>query len=123
MLEENAYWQPLSSPWKFTSNSTLVVEYNRILTWNSDSNSMLNIDRFDSTMMRNGCLTICLFKIPQDVLFQYEKLVRVLLEILGGAGQEDFVERIAIYLLNSLACQVEGPQKTLVGQLGAIQVR
>ena len=35
-------------------------------------------------------------------LFQYEKLVRVLLDILGGPGQEEFVERITIYLLNSL---------------------
>lgn len=55
-------------------------------------------------------------------MFAYEKLVRILLEILGGTNQEEFVERIAIYLLNSLACQVEGMQKKLVGDLGAIEV-
>jgi len=31
------------------------------------------------------------------------------------------VERVAIYLLNSLACQVEGGHKQLAGDLGAIQ--
>jgi len=75
-------------------------------------------------MMRNGCLTICHFKIPQDVMFIYEKLVRILLETLGGtsnSNNEEFNERIAIYLLNSLACQVEGDHKRLVGNLGAIQ--
>jgi Zyg-11 family protein len=42
------------------------------------------------------------------------------LEILGSTNLEEFVERIAIYLLNSLACQVEGEHKKLVGDLGAI---
>ena len=32
------------------------------------------------------------------------------------------MRRIAIYLLNSLACQVDGEQKELVGDLGAIEV-
>ena len=31
--------------------------------------------REDPTMMRNGCLTLCQFNIPQDVLFDYERLV------------------------------------------------
>ena len=35
---------------------------------------------------------------------------------------DDFVRRIAMYLLNSLACQVDGHQKQLVGDLGAIVV-
>ncbi|CAG7645864.1 unnamed protein product [Allacma fusca] len=80
----------------------------------------MEVHKFDPTMMRNGCLTICHFQIPLDVLFNYEKLVRLLLEILGSTNLEEFVERIAIYLLNSLACQVEGEHKKLVGDLGAI---
>lgn len=36
--------------------------------------------------------------------------------------QEGFVQRIGIYLLNSLACQVDGFQKQLLGDLGAIHV-
>ena len=36
--------------------------------------------------------------------------------------QEEFVQRIGIYLLNSLACQVDGKEKQLVGDLGAITV-
>lgn len=76
----------------------------------------------DSTMMRNGCLTLCQFKIPQHVLFEYRRLVKLLLRLIRGRGDgDDFVRRIAIYLLNSLACQVDGEQKELVGDLGAIE--
>ena len=35
--------------------------------------------REDPTMMRNGCLTLCQFNIPQDVLFDYERLVTVMM--------------------------------------------
>ncbi|MPC27462.1 protein zer-1 homolog [Portunus trituberculatus] len=76
----------------------------------------------DSTMMRNGCLTLCQFRIPQDVLFEYRRLVQLLLRLIKGRDNgDDFVRRIAIYLLNSLACQVDGEQKELVGDLGAIE--
>ncbi|KAK4292197.1 hypothetical protein Pmani_035017 [Petrolisthes manimaculis] len=75
----------------------------------------------DSTMMRNGCLTLCQFRIPQDVLFEYRRLVQLLLRLIEDRDDgDDFVRRIAIYLLNSLACQVDGEQKMLVGDLGAI---
>ncbi|KAF5297204.1 hypothetical protein FQA39_LY12219 [Lamprigera yunnana] len=74
----------------------------------------------DDTMMRNGCLTLCQFKIPQDVIFQYERLVDILLHSVYGMQQESFVQRIGIYLLNSLACQVDGVQKVKLGELGAI---
>lgn len=36
--------------------------------------------------------------------------------------EEGFVQRIGIYLLNSLACQVDGAQKQILGDLGAISV-
>lgn len=74
----------------------------------------------DDTMMRNGCLTLCQFNIPQDVLFEYERLVKILLHGVSYREQEGFVQRIAIYLLNSLACQVDGSQKMFLGDLGAI---
>ncbi|GAB0100363.1 Protein zer-1 homolog [Sergentomyia squamirostris] len=74
----------------------------------------------DDTMMRNGCLTLCQFTIPNDVLFEYERLVRILLHGVSDTEQEGFVQRIAIYLLNSLACQVDGRQKLFLGDLGAI---
>ncbi|XP_075228919.1 protein zer-1 homolog [Lycorma delicatula] len=80
----------------------------------------MNEHRDDDTMMRNGCLTLCQFKIPQDVLFEYERLVLMLLHIVSEMEQEGFVQRIGIYLLNSLACQVDGCQKQLLGDLGAI---
>ncbi|CRL08339.1 CLUMA_CG021260, isoform A [Clunio marinus] len=73
----------------------------------------------DDTMMRNGCLTLCQFSIPSDVLFEYERLVKILLHGVSDTEQS-FVQRIAIYLLNSLACQVDGNQKLFLGDLGAI---
>ncbi|XP_071445512.1 protein zer-1 homolog [Hetaerina americana] len=80
----------------------------------------MSTHRDDDTMMRNGCLTLCQFKIPQDVLFDYERLIHILLHIVWEMEQEGFVQRIGIYLLNSLACQVDGYQKQLLGDLGAI---
>ncbi|XP_044745986.1 uncharacterized protein LOC123307655 [Coccinella septempunctata] len=74
----------------------------------------------DETMMRNGCLTLCQFKIPNDVLFEYNRLVDILLHSVNGLQQESFVQRIGIYLLNSLACQVDGRQKIKLGELGVI---
>lgn len=56
-------------------------------------------------------------------LFDYERLVHILLYIVSEMEQEGFVQRIGIYLLNSLACQVDGFQKQLLGDLGAIEVR
>jgi len=85
-------------------------------------NGMLT-HREDPTMMRNGCLTICQFNIPQDVLFDYERLVKILLHIVSEHTSEEnnFIQRAGIFLLNTLACQVDGDQKTLVGSLGAIE--
>lgn len=80
----------------------------------------MSVHRNDETMMRNGCLTLCQFKIPTDVLFEYERLVDVLLYSVHGMTAESFVQRIGIYLLNSLACQVDGHQKVRLGELGAI---
>ncbi|RXG69704.1 Protein zer-1-like protein [Armadillidium vulgare] len=76
----------------------------------------------DTTMMRNGCLTICQFRIPQDIGFSYRRLVELLLKLVKlHIDNEDFVRKVAMYLINSLACQVDGQQKELVGDLGAIE--
>lgn len=56
-------------------------------------------------------------------LFEYRRLVQLLLRLIRCRSDgDDFVRHIAIYLLNSLACQVDGEQKELVGDLGAIEV-
>ena len=56
-------------------------------------------------------------------VFDYRRLVKLLLKLVKSPNENDeFVRRIAIYLLNSLACQVDGQQKELVGCLGAIEV-
>lgn len=55
-------------------------------------------------------------------LFEYERLVVMLLHIVSNMDQVGFVQRIGIYLLNSLACQVDNYQKQLLGDLCAIDV-
>ncbi len=55
-------------------------------------------------------------------MFMYERMVTVLLKMVAPDDQEEFVQRIGIYLLNSLACQVDGNEKRMVGDLGAISV-
>ena len=49
-------------------------------------------------------------------------MVRVLLRIVAPRVNEEFVQRIGIYLLNSLACQVDGHEKKLIGDKGGIEV-
>ncbi|XP_052789748.1 protein zer-1 homolog [Mya arenaria] len=74
------------------------------------------------TMMRNGCLTLCHFNIPEEVLHCYTRLVKVLLQMLQHDHNDDFLMRIGIFLLNSLACQVESEQKQILGDLSIIEV-
>ncbi|XP_036337281.1 protein zer-1 homolog isoform X2 [Rhagoletis pomonella] len=74
----------------------------------------------DDTMLRNGYLTLTQFQMPNDVLFEYERLIKVLLHGVSKTEQEGFVQRIAIYLLNTLACQVDGKQKLFLGELGVV---
>ncbi|XP_022908305.1 protein zer-1 homolog isoform X2 [Onthophagus taurus] len=80
----------------------------------------MSVHRNDDTMMRNGCLVLCQFKVPLDVVFDYERLVELLLHSVYGMPQESFVQRIGIYLLNTVACQVDGQQKIKLGELGAV---
>lgn len=75
----------------------------------------------DDTMLRNGYLTLTQFSMPNDVLFEYERLIRVLLHGVSKTEQEGFVQRIAIYLLNTLACQVDGRQKLFLGDMGVVR--
>lgn len=51
----------------------------------------------------------------------YEALVKLLLHLAKHAEQESYVQRIGIFLLNCLACQVTGREKRLLGQLGCIE--
>ena len=78
--------------------------------------------REDETIMRNGCLNLCQFRIPNDMIFEYERLVIILIDTIIAMERDSFIQRIGIYLLNSLACQVDTSQKARLGELGVIQV-
>lgn len=87
-----------------------------------DSKRRGECHEFDSQAIeRLLTLTLPIFFFSQ--LFEYERLVKILLHGVSDSEQEGFVQRIAIYLLNSLACQVDGRQKLFLGDLGAIGVR
>ncbi|XP_078051692.1 protein zer-1 homolog isoform X2 [Augochlora pura] len=75
----------------------------------------------EETVMCNGCLTLSQFRIPQDVMSNYETLVKLLLNCAKYVRQNHWVLRIVIFLLNSLSCQVTGREKRLLGNLGCIE--
>ena len=55
----------------------------------------------------------------------YEDVVRLLLKVLPMQyenNDNNFIEYIAVSILNSLACQVDYSEKQTQGDLGAIQV-
>lgn len=51
----------------------------------------------------------------------YKALVELLLHSAKHAEQESYVQRIGIFLLNTLACRVTGREKRLLGNLGCIK--
>lgn len=55
-------------------------------------------------------------------LFEYKRLVDVLLYTTTEMTDALFIQRIAIYLLNTLACQVDRAYKSLLGEAGAVPV-
>ena len=55
-------------------------------------------------------------------LYCYNRLVEVLLHMLRQTYNDDFLLRIGIFLLNSLACQVEGEHKQILGKMGIVEV-
>ncbi|KAK1128638.1 hypothetical protein K0M31_003096 [Melipona bicolor] len=81
----------------------------------------MSIHKNEEIMMRNGCLTLFQFRLPQDVMSHYETLVKLLLHLAKHAQQESYIQRIGIFLLNTLACQVTGREKRLLGNLGCIK--
>lgn len=78
-----------------------------------------------SVFLTDTILPVCSILFQQ---FDYDRLVRILLHIITEMEHEtssngsNFVLRIAIYLLNSLACQVDNAHKKLLGELGVIKV-
>lgn len=51
----------------------------------------------------------------------YETLVKLLLHLAKHARHQSYVQRIAVFLLNTLACHVTGREKRLLGNLGCIK--
>lgn len=75
----------------------------------------------EQTMVRNCCLSLCQFDVPNDLLFDYTRAARLLLRVIDEF-QDQMTQRIVVYLLNSMACHVEGEQKVAVGELNAVEV-
>lgn len=88
-------------------------------------------------MVRNCCLSLCQFEIPQEILFDYGRVAQLLVRVLQTHSSDSLTQRIVVFLLNSMvclaavrlikllqikACHVEGDQKIQVGDIGAIEV-
>ncbi|CAI4231207.1 unnamed protein product [Auanema sp. JU1783] len=76
----------------------------------------------EQVMVRNCCLSLCQFEIPQEILFDYSRLAVLLVTVLQHHNADNLTQRIVVFLLNSMACHVEGDQKVQVGSLGAIEM-
>uniref|UniRef100_A0A0K0F7S8 Zyg eleven-related protein 1 (projected from Caenorhabditis elegans ortholog zer-1) n=1 Tax=Strongyloides venezuelensis TaxID=75913 RepID=A0A0K0F7S8_STRVS len=76
----------------------------------------------EQVMVRNCCLSLCQFDIPSEVVFDYYRLAKLLVRVLKTHSSDQLTQRIVIFLLNSMACHVDGEQKIQVGELGAIEV-
>uniref|UniRef100_A0A914WS21 Uncharacterized protein n=1 Tax=Plectus sambesii TaxID=2011161 RepID=A0A914WS21_9BILA len=75
----------------------------------------------EQVMVRNCCLSLCQFEIPQEILFDYNRVARLLVVVLRHHSADHLTQRIVVFLLNSMACHVEGEQKVQVGNIGAIE--
>ncbi|VDM72472.1 unnamed protein product [Strongylus vulgaris] len=75
----------------------------------------------EQVMVRNCCLSLCQFEIPQEILFDYSRLAILLVTVLQHHNADNLTQRIVVFLLNSMACHVEGDQKVQVGSFGAIE--
>jgi len=71
----------------------------------------------DTLLMRNGCMVLWQFQVPQDLLCLYERVVEILLYIgeHHSSEEESYTQRAAVLLLNGLVCHVDGEQKRVMG--------
>uniref|UniRef100_A0A915DMX0 Uncharacterized protein n=1 Tax=Ditylenchus dipsaci TaxID=166011 RepID=A0A915DMX0_9BILA len=76
----------------------------------------------EQVMVRNCCLSLCQFEIPQEVLFNYGRAATLLVRVLEMHSSDQLTQRIVVFLLNSMACHVEGDHKIEVGTIGAIEI-
>uniref|UniRef100_A0A1I7UJW1 Protein kinase domain-containing protein n=1 Tax=Caenorhabditis tropicalis TaxID=1561998 RepID=A0A1I7UJW1_9PELO len=84
--------------------------------------SGMEVHMEEQVMVRNCCLSLCQFEIPQDILFDYSRLAVLLVSVLQHHNADNLTQRIVVFLLNSMACHVEGDQKIQVGSFGAIEM-
>ncbi|KFD65522.1 hypothetical protein M514_01427 [Trichuris suis] len=74
----------------------------------------------EQTMVRNCCLSLCQFEIPNDLLLNYIRTISILLVVLEQF-EDVMTQRIVVHLLNTMACHVTGAQKLTVGGLNAVE--
>ncbi|CAD5213987.1 unnamed protein product [Bursaphelenchus okinawaensis] len=75
----------------------------------------------ETVIVRNCCLAACQLEVPGDVAFAYRRMVKILVHILNNHYADITTPRVVVYLLNSMACHVEGDHKVEVGNFGAIE--
>lgn len=73
------------------------------------------------TLLRNCGLTLLNFDIPGDFCFDFERVVKNLINVLQTKDSDGLLPRIYVYMCNSIVCHVEGEKKLQVGKLGLVQ--
>ena len=72
-----------------------------------------------------GCSTNIYFILSPLQMVDFARLVEIVLLCVSNhydyTAGNNFIQRAGICLLNALACQVEGQQKLLVGDFGAME--
>ncbi|KAG9509160.1 Protein zer-1-like protein [Fragariocoptes setiger] len=72
-------------------------------------------------VLRNGVLIMVNTNI-QYLTFEYLRVSLITMHIINASFDDDgFMQRVAVFLLNSIACQTGGLQKVIIGTAGAVE--
>ena len=79
----------------------------------------------DTIMLRYGCFGLLVFFQfdTKALIFDFKRLIQILLYMMSkhGSNEHNYLLRLGVLLLNTLACEVEKNQKLMFGDLGAIE--
>jgi Zyg-11 family protein len=76
----------------------------------------------DQIVVRNVALTLCQFDFAGDVIDDYVHVMEYILKSMRLHNSDAFTNRVIIYLMNSMACFLNGEQRLRVGEIGVIRV-
>lgn len=76
----------------------------------------------DNFMIRNCCLALCQFDIPEDVMIDYGRFAKLLVSVLHYHADDLVINRVVVLFLDTLVYHVKKDQIALFGKCGAAEV-